>query len=123
MQFRFNYMTSLRYKNFYITKKFHEIDAGRGELGMNTILPLTYKERKYLVEMTSMRTIWQEWHHMFSSSITLAFSTLHICGVLVADYSLFWLLSMIKYYGNQTDDGIESEGEKSSFKTYSNTFF
>jgi aromatic ring-opening dioxygenase LigB subunit len=115
MRFRYKYLTNLRYKNFYITKKFHEIDTSRNELDMDTILPLTYKERKYLVEMTSIRTIWQEWHHMFSASITLTYSTFHLIGIMIADYSLFWLLSMIKFYGNQTDDGIENEGEKSRF--------
>lgn len=112
LRFRYKYLTNLRYKNFYITKKFHEIDTRRNEMGMDTIMPLTYRERKYFVEMSSIRTIWQEWHHIFSSSITLTYSTFHLISIMIADYSLFWLLSMIKFYGNQTDDGIESEGEK-----------
>lgn len=111
MRFRHKYLSSLHYKNYYITETFLNIDATRIELGMESLLPLTYKEKKYLVELTSSRTIWKEWHHMFSSSITLTYSTFHLLGILLADYSLFWLLSVIEFYGNQTAvNDSETEG-------------
>lgn len=111
MRFRYKYLTSLRYKNIYITKRFHEIDKARVDVGMESILPLTFKERDSLVEVTSIMFVWSEWRHIFSSSVFLIFSTLHICGILLADYSLYWLLSMIHFYGNQ-ENGIENEGVK-----------
>lgn len=77
---------------------------------MDTILPLTYKERKSLIEMTSMKLVWSEWRHIFSSSVFLLFSTLHLCGILMADFSLFWILSKIYFYGSR-ETGIENEGK------------
>lgn len=73
-------------------------------------MPLTYKERKSLVEVTSIKLVLSEWRHVFSKSVFLLFSTLQLCGVLMADYSLFWILSMINFYGSR-EANVESEGE------------
>lgn len=79
---------------------------------MDKVLPLTRKERKRYIEMTSIKLVRHEWRHIFSSSIFLLFSSMHLSGILIADYSIFWILTMIRflYYGNQSDD-IESEGD------------
>lgn len=110
-RFRHKYLKSLRYRNFYLTKNFYELDRTRVELGMETILPLTYKERKKLVEMKSVFLVRKELRHIFSSSIFLIFSTFHIIGILMTDFSLFWILSMIQKHGNNGSEVKENEGK------------
>ncbi|KAG5678517.1 hypothetical protein PVAND_008184 [Polypedilum vanderplanki] len=114
IQFHRKYLSHLHYKNIYITRQFYDIDKHRDEMGMDKVLPLTHKERKRYIEMTSIKLMRHEWRHIFSSSIFLLFSSMHLSGILIADYSLFWILTMIRfyYYGNQASiksEDIESE--------------
>lgn len=109
-------MSKLHFKNIFITRKFLEIDEERSDLGYDKVMPLTHKERKYLVEMTSFKLARHEWRHIFKSSVFLLFSTLHLFGILMADYSLFWIMTMIHFYGSQNSMAssiTESEGENS----------
>lgn len=104
-------MTDLRFKNVFITKAFHEIDEKRTELKMETALPLTESERKLYVELASLKLVRHEYRLVFEKSVFLLASTLHLCGILLSDYALFWLLSLIQFYGNYSA-GIEIEGDK-----------
>lgn len=108
-----NFLTNLRYKNVFITKQFHEIDSRRAELKMDNALPLTADERKFFVELTTFKLVKHEYRLVFEKGIFLLMSTFHLCGILLADYSLFWFLSMVQFYGNHVN-GIESEGERST---------
>ncbi|KAL7050481.1 hypothetical protein ACKWTF_004096 [Chironomus riparius] len=101
IRFHNSYMTSLRYKNIFISKSFLKVDKYRGELGMDQVMPLTHKERKYLIQMTSIKLARHEWRHLLKSSVFLLFSTLHLCGIVMADYSLFWIMTMIRFYGSR----------------------
>jgi DC-STAMP-like protein len=104
-------LESFSYKNQYITKRFHKIERKRAELGMETLLPLTGYERKFYVEMKSLKYVWFEWKQLFKSCFFLLFSTMHLICILAADYSLFWLLTMIRIYGNEIGDIEEEEGK------------
>lgn len=104
-------MTDLRYKNTFITQTFCEIDQRRAELNMETVLPLSYSERKSFFELTTIKLTRHELKLVLGKSIFLIVSTVHLCGILLADYAVFWLLSIIAYHGNQ-NTGTESEGER-----------
>ncbi|XP_070510039.1 DC-STAMP domain-containing protein 2-like [Chironomus tepperi] len=101
IRFHNSYMTSLRYKNIFISNQFLKIDKYRCELGMDQVMPLTHNERKYLIQMTSIKLARYEWRHLLKSTVFLLFSTLHLCGIVMADYSLFWIVTMIRFYGSQ----------------------
>lgn len=103
-------MTDLRFKNIFITQTFIEIDRKRAELKMETVLPLTRNERKSFVELTTLKLVNHEYRIVIDKSVFLLFSTLHVCGVLLADYSLFWLMSIIEYHGHRgIDSGSQGE--------------
>jgi DC-STAMP-like protein len=99
----------MKYKNVFITKKFHEIDAKRSELKMENVLPLTSSERKSFVEITRFTLLRHEYRAVFEKSVFLLMSSVHLCGIILADYSLFWLLSIVRLYGGH-DNVVESEG-------------
>lgn len=67
---------------------------------METVLPLTRTERKSFVELTTFKLVNHEYRDVFEKSIFLSYSTLYLCGILLADYSLFWLMSFIQYHGH-----------------------
>ncbi|CRL00122.1 CLUMA_CG013402, isoform A [Clunio marinus] len=57
-----------------------------------------------------IKLISHEYRKIFEKSIFLFATSIHVCGILFADYSLFWLLSVIQYYGNQSKD-FETEDD------------
>lgn len=82
---------------------------------MGNALPLTADERKFFVELTSLKLVKHEYRLVFEKGIFLLMSTFHLCGILLADYSLFWFLSMVQFYGNHFDGSeLGSEGERST---------
>jgi DC-STAMP-like protein len=103
-------MTSLRFKNFLVTDEFIIIDARRGELGFKTILPLSKTEQKLFVQLTSFYLVKLEIQFLVDKSLFLLMSTIHVFGLLLADYSLYWFLSTIRFYGSQ-EKGMEQESE------------
>ena len=94
-------MTSLRYKNVFITNKFHEIDERRAELELEKVLPLTANERKCYFELKSLHLAKYEFWMIIDKGIFVLMSTIHLSAILFVDYSLFWFLSVIQFYGNQ----------------------
>lgn len=92
-------MTSLSYKNCFITKTFREIDEQRCALNKNCVLPLSRRERKIYVEMTSLRLVKHEYKMIFEKCIFQLASTLQVFGILLADYSLYWLLAVVHFHG------------------------
>lgn len=103
----------MRYKNIYITKMFHELDRRRGEMGMENVMPLTHKERRNFIEISSIKLVTHEIRRMLSSTVFLFFSTMHLCLILIGDYSLFWVMTVIRFYGSRyrASSDIESEGK------------
>lgn len=97
-------MTNLSYKNFFITKAFHDIDEKRAEMKLDCVLPLTEKERRLYVELKSLKLVKHDYKMLFGKSLFLLLTTLHVLGILMADYSLFWFLSIVQFHGNQIED-------------------
>lgn len=113
IQYKHNFMTSLRYKNVFITEKFHEIDERRAELKMEKALPLTANERKSYIELSSLRLVRHEYWMLFDKGVFVLMSTIPVCAILLGDYSLFWFLSVIQFYGNhEVAQLTEAKGKK-----------
>lgn len=69
------------------------------ELNKNCVLPLSRRERKIYVEMKSLRLVKHEYKMIFEKCIFQLASTLQVIGILIADYSLFWLLAVVHFHG------------------------
>lgn len=101
-------MTQDRFKNYYINRKFHEIDDRRKEMEKDCVLPLTNKERGKYIEITSLKMVKSERIQIFKSGVFLLISSVQIIGILITDFSLFWLLSIMQYHGSQ-EGGLETD--------------
>lgn len=107
--YKHNFMANLRYKNFFITKTFREIDEKRSMLNMDCVLPLTRSERKSFVELTSFQLVKHEYKMIFQKGIFMLMSTLHLSGILLVDYSLFWLLAIVQFHGNESHEAFRED--------------
>lgn len=94
-------MTSLRFDNFYITGDFKRIDGKRIELNKTNLLPLTFKEGIKYIENTSCKMLYRERIKVLKSAMVLFISSVHLCVILLADFSLFWLLDVIQFHEHE----------------------
>lgn len=94
-------MSNLRFDNFYITAEFKRIDWKRNELNKTSLLPLTFKEGTKYIENTSFKMFYRERVMVLKSALLLFISSVHLCAILFADFSLFWLLNVIQYYEHE----------------------
>lgn len=94
-------MTNLRFDNFYITGEFKRIDGKRIELNKTSLLPLTFKESMKYIENTSFKMLYRERMKVLKSALLLFISSVHLCAILLADFSLFWFLDVIQYHEHE----------------------
>lgn len=104
-------MTNLRYDNFYITGEFKKIDQKRIEIKKTNLLPLTFKERTKYIENTSCKMLISERRTIFKSAMLLFISSVHLCAILFADFSLFWLLDVIQFHELQKNELKNDDGK------------
>lgn len=79
-------------------------------MNMDCALPLTAHEQRSFVELSKLDLVSHEYTLVFEKGIFLLISTLHLCGILLADYSLYWLLSIVEFV-KQHSYAIERKGE------------
>ncbi|XP_073840484.1 DC-STAMP domain-containing protein 2 isoform X2 [Musca autumnalis] len=99
--FRLKYLHNPGYQNCYISKEFVEIDDNRRNMNMETALPLTFMEKMKYPWLTDCRLTRQEWLALSRSGVFLAISSIQLFCICFADYSLFWMLALISYYGHK----------------------
>ncbi|XP_062705075.1 DC-STAMP domain-containing protein 2-like [Aedes albopictus] len=97
VRYKMKYLTKDSFDNFYINRDFIAIDEHRRTLNRDTILPLTRKERNRYIHLTSMTLIRKEKLRIARSAVFLFVSSIHILGLMAADYCLYWLLAMIRH--------------------------
>ncbi|RZC33618.1 DC-STAMP domain-containing protein 2-like [Asbolus verrucosus] len=88
-----------RSDNKYITRNFREIDLQRAKFGKETILPLNHRERKLYISVSSCRLVKTEKRKLAQSAVVLGVATLKLGSHMLVDYSLFWVLNLIRYHG------------------------
>jgi hypothetical protein len=103
-------MSSLRFKNFLITKEFKTIDTNRATHNQSTLLPLTNHEKEKYVEVASIEMVKLELLSVWRKAFILFMTTSYILCIIAADMSLVWLLSMINYIGIR-EKNLEKESE------------
>ncbi|XP_060593889.1 DC-STAMP domain-containing protein 2-like [Ruditapes philippinarum] len=95
-----NYLAKDGYDNIYITKQFKQMDKEAGENGRETVLPLKPREREEYVDTVSFKLNSTELSY---SKLGLIQVLLHflLCVLIVSfDYALYYMLNMVKEYGN-----------------------
>ncbi|XP_066142810.1 DC-STAMP domain-containing protein 2-like [Euwallacea fornicatus] len=93
--YRFKYLTSERFDNVYITKYFRDIDQRRAKSNKETVLPLTRMEKTMYVSMRSESLSKTERRNLFKNTIKLMTVCVNLGTHMAADYSLYWMLSLI----------------------------
>ncbi|XP_055913918.1 DC-STAMP domain-containing protein 2 [Eupeodes corollae] len=100
------YLTSNHFDNHFIAKDFISLNNQREKMGLDVVLPLTRKERRKYVMITSLTLVHAEIFSMSRTFLFLTISSVQLLCICIADYSLYWLLSMIYFYGKQ-EAGLE----------------
>ncbi|XP_050072908.1 DC-STAMP domain-containing protein 2-like [Anopheles maculipalpis] len=111
------YLKKDDFDNNFLTEDFYAIECRRLKLSMETIFPLTRKESRRYVPLTSLRLTWKEWFRIAKSITFLAISTVQICGQLAADYALYWLLTLIKHFMHEGSSNNAAAGNSSNVIT------
>ncbi|XP_067203088.1 trichohyalin-like isoform X1 [Linepithema humile] len=99
MHYRHKWLTSERFDNQYLTDDLRTIDLIRTRQDKETILPLNPRERNQYIPLTSVTLIKIEKVKLAKSVVFLGLTTFKICIHMVADYSLYWILSTIRHHG------------------------
>ncbi|KAI5712786.1 hypothetical protein M8J75_011137 [Diaphorina citri] len=97
--YRFRFLHSLTFDNRFITSDLVDIDWRRTLHNRETILPLSRRERSKYVTLLSARMIERERRMFVKSAVFLSVSTFKLVIYLLLDYSLFWVLSIIRTHG------------------------
>ncbi|EAA11920.4 AGAP005412-PA [Anopheles gambiae str. PEST] len=92
------YLKRDHFDNHFLTEDFYLIEKRRMELKVETVFPLTRKEASRYVPLTSFHLTWKERFRIAKSLTFLLISSVQVCGQLAADYSLYWLLTLIKHF-------------------------
>ncbi|XP_036138924.1 uncharacterized protein LOC105838921 [Monomorium pharaonis] len=110
LHYRHKWLTSERFDNQYLTDDLRTIDLIRTRQDKETVLPLNRRERNQYIPLTSVTLIKVEKVKLAKSIVFLSLTTFKICIHMMADYSLYWMLSTIRYHGR-----IETKVQRPNF--------
>lgn len=99
MHYRHRWLTNDQFDNRYLTDDLRTIDLIRSRQDKETILPLNQRERNQYIPLKSVTLIKVERVKLAKSVFFLGLTTFKICIHMMADYSLYWMLSIIRYHG------------------------
>ncbi|XP_055383719.1 DC-STAMP domain-containing protein 2 [Condylostylus longicornis] len=99
MYYKHKYMTSNQFDNYFITKEFVDIDNQRKSMRKELALPLTKKEERRYVKISSMTFVKSEILKIGRSVIFLIITTTQIFCTCLIDYSLYSILNMMRQIG------------------------
>ncbi|XP_074422295.1 DC-STAMP domain-containing protein 2 [Larus michahellis] len=97
VRYRHRYLRDDTFDNVYITRRFVELDLRRAEQGRATVLPLTARE---CTRYVSPAGIWLSHKECRRYGLQLVAVLRHVllgASIILADYSLFWLLDLIRH--------------------------
>ncbi|XP_062532339.1 DC-STAMP domain-containing protein 2 isoform X1 [Bombyx mori] len=102
------YETRSRFDNRYITKELLEIDSKRRQEGRKNVLPLHRRERDKYIATTSLRLMQSEKVNWNRSVIFMIITTFKLMIHITADYSLYWVLTLIRHHESRQTPVEES---------------
>ncbi|XP_061231168.1 DC-STAMP domain-containing protein 2 isoform X2 [Neopsephotus bourkii] len=97
LRYRNRYLQDETFDNIYITRRFKELDQLRAEQGKPTVLPLTARECGLYISPAALWLSKKE-HRRYGLQLVgfLRHMLLGFC-IILADYSLFWLLDLVRH--------------------------
>ena len=99
MHYRQKWLTNERFDNRYLTEDLRKIDLIRAKKHKETVLPLNPRERNKYIPLKSITLINIEKVQLTKTAIFLVLATCKLGIHMVADYSLYWVLSTIRHHG------------------------
>ncbi|XP_054735681.1 DC-STAMP domain-containing protein 2 isoform X2 [Anastrepha obliqua] len=99
--FKMKYLRQPGYNNHYLTKDILQIDEQRKGAGLERLLPLKKSEKRKYIWISNCRLTRREIYRLMRSMLFLFISVIQIFCICFFDYSLYWTLAMINYYGSQ----------------------
>ncbi|XP_012274020.1 uncharacterized protein LOC105696254 isoform X2 [Orussus abietinus] len=99
IHYRHKWLTNERFDNRYLTDDLREIDLRRSRENKETVLPLNPREKSKYIPLTSITLVRVEKIKLTKSAVFLSLTTFKLCIHMMADYSLYWVLSTIRYHG------------------------
>ncbi|XP_053954541.1 DC-STAMP domain-containing protein 2 [Anastrepha ludens] len=99
--FKMKYLRQPGYNNHYLTKDILQIDEQRKGAGLERLLPLKKIEKRKYIWISNCRLTRREIYRLMRSMLFLFISVIQIFCICFFDYSLYWTLAMINYYGSQ----------------------
>ncbi|NWU53381.1 DCST2 protein, partial [Dromas ardeola] len=97
VRYRHRYLRDDTFDNMYITRRFVELDLQRAEQGRATVLPLTARECTRYVSPAGIWLSYKECHRYGLQLVAVLRHVLLGVSIILADYSLFWLLDLIRH--------------------------
>ncbi|NXC78041.1 DCST2 protein, partial [Anhinga anhinga] len=96
LRYRYRYLRDDTFDNVYITRRFVELDLRRAEQGRPTVLPLTaWESGRYIPPAV----LWLSRQERRRYGLQLVWVLRHMLlglSIILADYSLFWLLDLVR---------------------------
>ncbi|NWH57640.1 DCST2 protein, partial [Geococcyx californianus] len=97
LYYRRRYLQDDTFDNIYITQRFIELDQQFAEQGKATVLPLTNWERGRYISPVGLLLSQQERRRYSLQLIGVLHHMLFGFSIILADYSLFWMLDLIQH--------------------------
>ncbi|KAM6309485.1 DC-STAMP domain-containing protein 2 [Podargus strigoides] len=97
LRYRRRYLRVDTFDNIYITRRFVELDVRRAEQGRPTVLPLSFRERGRYVAPAGLLLSRQERRRYGLQLVGVLRHILLGVSIILADYSLFWLLDLLRH--------------------------
>ncbi|NWS64416.1 DCST2 protein, partial [Chunga burmeisteri] len=97
LRYRHRYLRDDTFDNVYITRRFVEMDLWRAEQGRPTVLPLRRRERGRYIPPAALWLTRQERRQYGLQLVGVLRHMLLGLIIILADYSLFWLLDLIRH--------------------------
>ncbi|KAM9368389.1 DC-STAMP domain-containing protein 2 [Phaethornis superciliosus] len=98
LQYRHQYLRDETFDNVYITQRFLELDLRRAEQGRPTVLPLSsWESGRYILPAGMWLSRQEQRRYGLQLVGVLRHMLLGLC-IILADYSLFWLLDLVQHH-------------------------
>ncbi|KAH8262521.1 hypothetical protein KR026_010084 [Drosophila bipectinata] len=104
--FYVRFMHSRGFQNNFITQLLEDVDMRNRRHGTEPLHPLHRLERMTYMKLTSLWLTKFELLSLIESAFFMVVPCLQLFSVCFLDYSLFWLLATMSYYGHQ-EAGLE----------------
>ncbi|CAK9303405.1 unnamed protein product [Gordionus sp. m RMFG-2023] len=94
--YRKRYLCTDAFDNLYITSRFRDIDDRREKMGKDNLLPLKWREKWTYIGSYSLRMTGGELGKFLIGLIFYLCAVFHLIFYMVADYSIYWMLSLLQ---------------------------